>query len=91
MLGVSCPPLIFLMTSLCFIKIAVATIKYIAELRGWNGFALPAVHSRDAKIYVEDPGPWIIGLTAEMRYAVRPSPEVCIVDLYVSQLPQFYT
>lgn len=62
-------------------QIAVATIKYLVELRGWNGIALPAVHARDARIYIEDPGPWIIGMAAEMRYAVRPPPEVCVCDL----------
>ncbi|KAJ3975339.1 DENN domain-containing protein [Lentinula raphanica] len=62
--------------------IAVMTIKYLVELRGWNGVALPAVHSRDAKIYIDDPGPWIIGLATEARYSVRPSPEVCVCDLY---------
>jgi EEF1A N-terminal glycine/lysine methyltransferase len=61
--------------------IAVMTIKYLVELRGWNGVALTAVHSRDAKIYIDDPGPWIMGLATEGRYAVRPPPEVCIVDL----------
>ncbi|KAH8120321.1 AEX-3 domain-containing protein [Phellopilus nigrolimitatus] len=66
--------------------IAVATIKYLVELRGWNGIALPAVHARDARIYIEDPGPWIIGMGAEMRYAVRPPPEVCICDLDINYL-----
>ena len=64
-------------------QIAVATVKYLVELRGWNGIALSAVHSRDAKIYIDDPGPWIIGLATEARYSVKPSPEVCIVDLCV--------
>ena len=53
-------------------QIAVATVKYLVELRGWNGIALPAVHARDARIYIEDPGPWIIGMASEMRYAIRP-------------------
>ncbi|THH11090.1 hypothetical protein EW145_g869 [Phellinidium pouzarii] len=66
--------------------IAVATIKYLVELRGWNGIALPAVHARDARIYIEDPGPWIIGLAAEMRYAIRPPPEVCVCDLDINYL-----
>ncbi|TFK57081.1 hypothetical protein OE88DRAFT_1620912 [Heliocybe sulcata] len=66
--------------------IAVSTVKYIAELRGWNGIALSAVHSRDAKIYIEDPGPWIIGLSTEARYSIRPSPEVCICDLDINYL-----
>ncbi|KAL0071973.1 hypothetical protein AAF712_000896 [Marasmius tenuissimus] len=66
--------------------IAVSTIKYLVELRGWNGIALPAVHSRDAKIYMDDPGPWIMGLATEARYSVRPSPEVCVVDLDMNYL-----
>lgn len=66
--------------------IAVGTIKYLAELRGWNGIALSAVHSRDAKIYVDDPGPWIMGLATEARYSIKPSPEVCIVDLDINYL-----
>ncbi|KAJ4486134.1 DENN domain-containing protein [Lentinula aciculospora] len=66
--------------------IAVMTIKYLVELRGWNGIALPAVHSRDAKIYIDDPGPWIIGLATEARYSVRPSPEVCICDLDINSV-----
>jgi EEF1A N-terminal glycine/lysine methyltransferase len=59
----------------------VCTIKYLVELRGWSGIALPAVHARDAKIYIDDPGPWILGLATEARYSVRPSSEVCVVDL----------
>ncbi|KAK0208211.1 DENN domain-containing protein [Desarmillaria ectypa] len=64
--------------------IAVYTIKYLAELRGWNGIALPAVHSRDAKIYIDDPGPWIMGLATEARYSVRPASEVCVCDLDIN-------
>ncbi|TFY54314.1 hypothetical protein EVJ58_g8934, partial [Rhodofomes roseus] len=66
--------------------IAVHTIKYLVELRGWSGVALSTVHSRDAKIYVDDPGPWIIGLATEARYCVRPPPEVCVVDLDINYL-----
>ncbi|KIM25078.1 hypothetical protein M408DRAFT_26482 [Serendipita vermifera MAFF 305830] len=64
--------------------IAVSTIKYLVELRGWNGIALQAVHSRDAKIYLEDPGPWILGLATEARYLARTAPEVCICDLDIN-------
>ncbi|KAL4069616.1 hypothetical protein V8B97DRAFT_597959 [Scleroderma yunnanense] len=66
--------------------VAVSTIKYLVELRGWNGIALPAVHARDARIYIDDPGPWILGLSTEARYAVRPAPEVCVVDLDINYL-----
>ncbi|KAF8591827.1 hypothetical protein K439DRAFT_1325868 [Ramaria rubella] len=66
--------------------IAVSTIKYLVELRGWSGIALPIVHTRDAKIFLEDPGPWIIGLGTEARHVVRPSPEVCICDLDINHV-----
>ncbi|KAH7883590.1 DENN domain-containing protein [Phlebopus sp. FC_14] len=66
--------------------IAVSTIRYLVELRGWSGIALPAVHVRDAKIYIDDPGPWILGLATEARYSVRPGPEVCVVDLDINYL-----
>ncbi|KAF9459896.1 AEX-3 domain-containing protein [Collybia nuda] len=66
--------------------IAVSTIKYLVELRGWNGIALPAVHSRDAKIYIDDPGPWIMGLATEARYSIRPTSEVCVCDLDINYL-----
>ena len=66
--------------------IAVMTVKYLVELRGWNGVALTAVHSRDAKIYIDDPGPWIMGLSTEARYSIRPSPEVCVCDLDINYL-----
>ncbi|KAH0838307.1 DENN domain-containing protein [Lanmaoa asiatica] len=66
--------------------VAVSTIKYLVELRGWNGIALPAVHARDAKIYIDDPGPWILGLATEARYSVRPAPEVCVIDLDINYL-----
>ncbi|KAF8922558.1 AEX-3 domain-containing protein [Mucidula mucida] len=64
--------------------IAVLTIKYLVELRGWNGIALPAVHSRDAKIYIDDPGPWIMGLATEARYSIRPAAEICVCDLDIN-------
>ncbi|KAG6813790.1 hypothetical protein H0H92_007202 [Tricholoma furcatifolium] len=64
-------------------EMAVSTVKYLVELRGWNGISLPAVHSRDAKIYIDDPGPWIMGLATEARYSIRPAPEVCVCDLCV--------
>ena len=64
--------------------VAVSTIKYLVELRGWSGITLPAVHTRDAKIFLEDPGPWIIGMAAEARYVVRVAPEVCLVDLDIN-------
>jgi hypothetical protein len=52
--------------------------KYFVKLRGRNGIVLPAVHSRDAKIYLEDPGSWILGPATEALYLAKIAPEVCI-------------
>ncbi|KZT44375.1 hypothetical protein SISSUDRAFT_976953 [Sistotremastrum suecicum HHB10207 ss-3] len=75
---------LFLSRHPAMLGIAVSTLKYLVELRGWSGIALPIVHARDAKIYVDDPGPWIIGMNTEIRYAFRPAPEVCICDLDIN-------
>ncbi|GMK57249.1 hypothetical protein CspeluHIS016_0400830 [Cutaneotrichosporon spelunceum] len=60
---------------------AVETLKYIVELRGWDGIALQNIHIRDVTFMIEDPGPYIIGLSTECRYVVSPPNEVVIVDL----------
>jgi nicotinamide N-methyltransferase len=77
---------LFLSRHPAMLGIAVSTFRYLLDLRGWTGLALPAVHCRDARIYVEDPGPWIIGMATEARYAVRPPPEVCVIDLDINYL-----
>ncbi|KAF8609678.1 hypothetical protein BDV93DRAFT_465079 [Ceratobasidium sp. AG-I] len=76
--------ILFLSRHPAMLGIAVSTIRYLVEMRGWSGIALPIVHARDARIYLEDPGPWIMGLSTEARYIARPSPEVCIVDLDIN-------
>ncbi|KAG8935927.1 hypothetical protein FRC02_005682 [Tulasnella sp. 418] len=81
--------ILFLSRHPAILGIAVSTLKYLVELRGWNGVALPNLHARDARIYLEDPGPWILAMSTEARYCVRPSPEVCICDLYVP-IPSIY-
>ncbi|KAH7104405.1 AEX-3 domain-containing protein [Auriculariales sp. MPI-PUGE-AT-0066] len=66
--------------------VAVLTVKYLLELRGWSGIACPVVHCRDARIYVDDPGPWLIGLPTEARHTVQAAREVCVVDLDINHV-----
>jgi hypothetical protein len=42
------------------LNIAVNSLKYIVELRGWTGLASPLIHARDSTIIIKDPGPYII-------------------------------
>lgn len=64
--------------------IAVSTLRYICDLRGWEGIAHPIVHARDVSLLVEDGGPFILGLDTECKYISRPGPDVCVVDLDIN-------
>ena len=63
---------------------AVETIKHLVELCGWRGVANQNCHARDVKIYLEDPGSWIIAINTELRSIIKPSKEVCLVDLDIN-------
>ncbi|KAE8269912.1 hypothetical protein A4X09_0g2437 [Tilletia walkeri] len=66
--------------------LAVETIRYMIELRGWHGVAHQNCHARDVKIYLEDPGSWLIGINTELKAIIRPGRDVCVVDLDVNSL-----
>lgn len=57
------------------VSIAVEAIKTILEVRGWNGITHTQVHARDCKIFLEDPGPWILGLESLCRSLVAAAPK----------------
>ncbi|WVW78297.1 hypothetical protein I302_100251 [Kwoniella bestiolae CBS 10118] len=63
------------------LNVAVSTLKYIVELRGWDGIIMPMIHARDTTFVIEDPGPYIIGMPTECRYLLVPPPEAVIVDI----------
>ncbi|WVQ79913.1 hypothetical protein IAT38_002014 [Cryptococcus sp. DSM 104549] len=68
------------------LNIAVSTLRYLVELRGWDGIALPMIHARDTTFIIEDPGPYIIGMSTECRYLLVPPAEVVVVDLDTNSL-----
>ncbi|OCF45755.1 hypothetical protein I317_00243 [Kwoniella heveanensis CBS 569] len=68
------------------LNVAVSTLKYIVELRGWDGIAMPMIHARDTTFIIEDPGPYIIGMPTECRYLLAPPAEVVIVDIDTNSL-----
>lgn len=63
---------------------AVETVKYLVELCGWKGVAHQNCHARDVRIYLEDPGSWLIAINTELRSIIKPPKEVCIVDLDIN-------
>lgn len=64
--------------------LAVETIKYLVELRGWKGVSNQNCHARDVRIYLEDPGNWIIAINTELRSIAKASGEICVVDLDIN-------
>ncbi|WVF69649.1 hypothetical protein IAT40_004428 [Kwoniella sp. CBS 6097] len=68
------------------LNVAVSTLKYIVELRGWDGIAMPMIHARDTTFIIEDPGPYIIGMPTECRYLLAPPGEVVVVDIDTNSL-----
>ncbi|EIW71142.1 hypothetical protein TREMEDRAFT_27360, partial [Tremella mesenterica DSM 1558] len=78
---------VFCSKHVAMLNIAVSALKYIVEMRGWEGIALPVLHARDSTLLIEDPGPYIIGLTSECRYVVAPPAEVVVVDLDTKSPP----
>ncbi|GAA5870276.1 hypothetical protein JCM16303_001947 [Sporobolomyces ruberrimus] len=65
------------------LSIATCTLQLIIERRGWNGLIHPRIHLRDLRIYLEDPGPWIVATESASRpLALRDlPPEIVEVDL----------
>ncbi|KAH9470546.1 hypothetical protein Pst134EA_007795 [Puccinia striiformis f. sp. tritici] len=64
------------------LNIAVESFKLLLELRGWTGLCQSIIHSRDFKIYLEDPGPFILGANSQLRHIASDiSPEIMVVDL----------
>ncbi|GAA5834372.1 hypothetical protein JCM9279_004298 [Rhodotorula babjevae] len=68
------------------IMLSLATMTYqkILDMRGWKGLAFPTVHARDVKLFLEDPGPWLLGLLMSPSTSIfldSLSPDIVLVDL----------
>lgn len=72
------------------LSMAVETLTYILELKGWStvgGVAHHQVHARDIRLLVEDPGPYILGVHASCKSIANAAPkEVLKVDLDMDEL-----
>ncbi|BGP36727.1 hypothetical protein JCM10449v2_000629 [Rhodotorula kratochvilovae] len=67
-----------------FFSLATMAFQTILEMRDWKGLAFPTVHARDLKLFLEDPGPWLLGLPSSPSTASLLSslaPEIILVDL----------
>lgn len=76
--------ILFMSRHPALLGMAVETIKYLVELCGWKGVAHQNCHARDVRIYLEDPGSWLIAINTELRSIIKPAQEVCVVDLDIN-------
>lgn len=77
---------LFISSHPALLGMAVETLRYLVEQNGWRGVVHQICHARDVRIYLEDPGSWIIGINAELRGIVHPPAQVCTVDLDLNRI-----
>ncbi|KAI2624553.1 AEX-3 domain-containing protein [Hypomontagnella submonticulosa] len=63
------------------LTMAAETIRFCVRVYEWSGLYVPVVHARHAKELVEEPGPYILGITAECRSLFTAPNDALVVDL----------
>ncbi|KAI4599100.1 hypothetical protein KJ359_002057 [Pestalotiopsis sp. 9143b] len=63
------------------LTMAAETIRYCVRVYEWSGLYVPVVHARHATELVQEPGPYILGITAECRSLFTAPSDALVVDL----------
>ncbi|KAF3929623.1 hypothetical protein ABW20_dc0100990 [Dactylellina cionopaga] len=63
------------------LTIATETVRFCVRVYEWSGLYVPLVHARHAKDLVQEPGPYILGFTAECRSLFSAPNDALVVDL----------
>lgn len=63
------------------LTIAAETVRFCVRVYEWSGLYVPVVHARHAKELVNEPGPYILGITAECRSLFTAPTDALVVDL----------
>ncbi|PGH13610.1 hypothetical protein AJ80_06241 [Polytolypa hystricis UAMH7299] len=73
--------IIFVSHYAAMLTIAAETIRFCVRVYEWSGLYCPVVHARHIKELVEEPGPYILGVTAECRTLFTAPSDALVVDL----------
>ena len=73
--------IIFVSHYAAMLTAAAETIRYCVRVYEWSGLYVPVVHARHAKELVQEPGPYILGVTAECRTLFNAPSDALVVDL----------
>lgn len=63
------------------LTMAAETIRFCVRVYEWSGLYVPVVHARNASEMVQEPGPYILGITTECRSLFQPPKDALLVDL----------
>ncbi|KAF3031609.1 hypothetical protein E8E12_001835 [Didymella heteroderae] len=63
------------------LTIAAETVRYCVRVYEWSGLYVPVVHARQVKYLVQEPGPYIIGITSACRSLFTQPADALVVDL----------
>jgi hypothetical protein len=63
------------------LTIAAETVRFCVRVYEWSGLYVPVVHARHAMDLVQEPGPYILGVTSECRSLFTAPTDALVVDL----------
>ena len=63
------------------LTVAAETIRFCVRVYEWSGLYVPVVHARHLKELVQEPGPYILGASAECRSLFSAPSDALVVDL----------
>ncbi|KAK5727318.1 hypothetical protein LTR15_003212 [Elasticomyces elasticus] len=73
--------IIFISHYPAMLTVAAETVRYLVRVYEWSGLYVPVVHARHVKDLVQEPGPYILGITAECRTLFTAPSDALVVDL----------
>ncbi|KAK3075263.1 hypothetical protein LTS18_014070, partial [Coniosporium uncinatum] len=73
--------IIFISHYPAMLTIASETVRFSVRVYEWSGLYVPVVHARHVKELVQEPGPYILGITAECRTLFTAPTDALVIDL----------
>lgn len=63
------------------LTVAAETVRFCVRVYEWSGLYVPVTHARHIKDLVQEPGPYILGVTSECRSLFTAPTDALVVDL----------
>ena len=73
--------IIFVSHHPAMLTMAAETVRFCVRVYEWSGLYVPIVHARYARDLVQEPGPYILGITAECRGLFTAPSDALVVEL----------